>query len=110
MPFPDGQHRSLASAVLLPDGTVFMAGGVGSTNSASAIFNPVSNAWSPAAALRSIRDYHSVALLLPSAEVAMAGWNNTAIEIYSPPYLFRGPRPVIAHAPDLVHHGQTFTI
>jgi hypothetical protein len=110
MPFPDGQHRSLASAVLLPDGTVFMAGGVGSTSSPSAIFNPVSNTWSPAAALPSIRDYHSVALLLPSGEVAMAGWNNAAIEIYSPPYLFRGPRPTIAHAPDLVHHGQTFTI
>jgi hypothetical protein len=110
VPFPDGEHRSLASAVLLPDGTVFMAGGIGSTNSPSAIFNPQTNSWSPAASLPSIRDYHSVALLLPSGQVMMAGWNNTSIEIFNPPYLFRGPRPVIAHAPSLVHHGQTFNI
>ena len=32
------------------------------------------------------------------------------MEIFSPPYLFRGARPTIASAPDLVHHGQTFSI
>jgi Domain of unknown function (DUF1929)./Glyoxal oxidase N-terminus. len=108
--FPDGEHRSLCSAVLLPDGNVFVCGGIQRTNSPCTMFNPQTNSWSPMAALPSIRDYHSVALLLPSGKVMMAGWNNTAIEIYSPPYLFRGARPVISSAPALVHHGQSFVI
>jgi hypothetical protein len=109
-PFPDGERRSLASAVLLPDGTVFVCGGIQTINSPCALFNPATNTWSPMAALPSIRDYHSVAVLLPSAQVAMAGWNNTAIEIFSPPYLFRGPRPVISSAPASVQRGQSFDI
>jgi hypothetical protein len=108
--FPDGEHRSLSSAVLLPDGNVFVCGGIQRTNSPCTMFNPQTNSWSPMAALPSIRDYHSVALLLPSGKVMIAGWNNTSIEIFSPPYLFRGARPVISSAPDLVHHGQSFTI
>lgn len=110
VPFPDNQHRSLCSAVVLPDGNVFVCGGIQSTNSACTMFNPQTNSWSAMAALPSIRDYHSVALLLPSGQVMMAGWNNTAIEIYNPPYLFRGPRPTISSAPSLVHHGQSFVI
>jgi len=109
-PFPDSEHRSLCSAVVLPDGNVFVCGGIQRTNSPCTMFNPQTNTWSAMAALPSVRDYHSVALLLPSGQVAMAGWNNTAIEIYSPPYMFAGPRPVISSAPALVHHGQSFTI
>jgi hypothetical protein len=109
-PFPDGEHRSLGSAVLLPDGSVFVCGGIQRVNSPCAIFNPRTNTWSAMAALPSIRDYHSVALLLPSGQVAMAGWNNTAIEIFDPPYLHRGPRPVIAAAPSSVNCGQSFDI
>ena len=110
LPFPDNQHRSLGSAVVLPDGSVFLCGGIQSTNSPCTMFNPQTNSWSGMAALPSIRDYHSVALLLPSGQVMMAGWNNTAIEIFNPPYLFRGARPAISSAPSLVHHGQSFVI
>jgi len=110
LPFPDNAHRSLCSAVLLPDGNVFVCGGIQTTNSPTTMLGAQTNAWSAMAALPSIRDYHSVALLLPSGQVMMAGWNNTAIEIYSPPYLFRGARPVISSAPSLVHHGQRFVI
>jgi len=87
-----------------------VCGGIQRINSPCTLFNPQTNSWSAMAALPSIRDYHSVALLLPSGKVMMAGWNNTAIEIYSPPYLFRGARPVISSAPALVHHGQSFVI
>ncbi len=107
---PDGEHRSLCSAVLLPDGNVFVCGGIQRTNSPCTMVNPQTSTWSPMSELPSIRDYHSVALLLPSGKVAMAGWNNTTIEIFSPPYLFGGPRPVISAAPPLVHHGQSFVI
>jgi hypothetical protein len=109
-PFPDGERRSLASAVLLPDGSVFVCGGIQRTNSPCALFTPATNSWAAMAALPSIRDYHSVALLLPSGRVAMAGWNNTAIEIFDPPYLHRGARPTISSVPASVQHGQRFAL
>jgi hypothetical protein len=110
LPFPDGEHRSLCSAVLLPNGEVFVCGGIQRTNSPCTSFNPQTNTWSRRSALPSVRDYHSAAMLLPNGKVMMAGWNNTSIEIFSPPYLFAGPRPVISVAPSLVHHGQRFAI
>ena len=110
IPFPDGEHRSLCSAVLLPDGNVFISGGIQGTNSPCALFNPQTNTWLRAAELPSQRDYHSVSLLLPSGKVMMAGWQNSTIEIYSPPYLFHGSRPTIAFAPDMVRHGQRFSV
>jgi hypothetical protein len=108
--FPDGEHRSLCSAVLLPDGNVFLCGGIQRVNSPCAMYNPNADSWSGMAALPSIRDYHSAAILLPSGQVMVAGWQNTNIEIYSPPYLFAGARPTLTTVPALVHHGQTFTI
>jgi len=108
-PFSDGINRSLASAVLLPTGDVFVAGGTTTTNSACALYNPSAGTWSAMANLPSVRNYHSVAILLPSGKVMMAGWNNTTIEIYSPPYIF-ATRPSISSAPTLVHHGREFAI
>ena len=33
-----------------------------------------------------------------------------SIEIFSPPYLFRGPRPVITEHPEQIPHGGSFSI
>jgi len=58
--------------------------------------------------------YHSVMILLPRGKVMMSGWANDAssgtIELYSPPYLFKGARPTISSAPATVNFGQQFTI
>ncbi|MDQ2987873.1 MAG: DUF1929 domain-containing protein [Pseudomonadota bacterium] len=110
IPFPDGMHRSLCSAVLLPDGKLLLSGGIAGANSPCSIFDPRDNTWARAAELPSQRDYHSVSLLLPSGEVMMAGWNNTTIDIYCPPYLFHGPRPSIHLAPEVIRHRRGFTI
>lgn len=45
-----------------------------------------------------------------SGQIAMAGWNNTGIEIFNPPYMYRGSRPAICSAASLVHHAQSFVI
>jgi hypothetical protein len=111
VPFPDSESRRQCNAVLLPDGTVFVSGGIGHQFSPCTLFDPVDNSWSSMAELMTIRGYHSVSLLLPSGKVLVAGGdNNPRIEIFSPPYLFHGPRPVIISAPDTITHGQTFSI
>lgn len=109
-PVPDGENRSLCSGVLLPDGNLFVCGGITRVNSPCTQFNNETGAWSAMASLPSIRNYHSTVILLPSGKVMMAGWNNPKIEIFSPPYLFNGPRPVITTAPTLVHHNAEFSI
>ncbi|HET7468314.1 MAG TPA: galactose oxidase early set domain-containing protein, partial [Gemmatimonadales bacterium] len=60
----------------------------------------------------------STALLLPDGRVLHAGGgdggstpNNLNYEVYSPPYLFKGPRPGINGAtPDAVTYGQTIDV
>jgi hypothetical protein len=60
--------------------------------------------------------YHSTAVLLPDGRVLSAGedhgptQNQTSAEIYSPPYLFRGPRPTITSAPASVGYQTQFTV
>jgi Galactose oxidase-like, Early set domain/Galactose oxidase, central domain/Kelch motif len=113
-PLPDTNLRRQCNAVLLPDNTVFVAGGVSAPNSPSMLFDPVANTWSPMADLPSARMYHSVMILLPSGKVMMSGWANDApsgtIELYSPPYFFKGARPQISSAPATINFGQQFTI
>jgi hypothetical protein len=61
------------------------------------------------------RGYHSTALLLPDGRVLSAGsdsstpWQQT-LEIYSPPYLFQGARPVISSAPTSIPYSSNFTL
>ena len=59
------------------------------------------------------RLYHSVALLLPDGRIYTAGGGSddgvtdqTTAQIYSPPYLFKGPRPTISSAPSTVQYGS----
>jgi hypothetical protein len=61
------------------------------------------------------RAYHSTAVLLPDGRVFSSGSDNGATtertyEIFSPPYLFSGVRPVIQSAPTSVAYGASFTI
>jgi hypothetical protein len=72
------------------------------------------------------RLYHSVALLLPDGRVVAAGSNpfggqsvawepadpqeEMRLEVFSPPYLFKGPRPSIGAVPTEWGYGKTITV
>jgi hypothetical protein len=113
------------NAVILPDRTIFVSGGEQNSENATTaslqaeIYHPPANTWSLAAKASVPRMYHSIALLLPDGRVITAGSNPEAntvaggelrLELYHPPYLFRGPRPIIEHAPQEIHYGDTIEI
>ena len=110
------------NAVLLPDRTVFISGGNGQSEAAATavleaeIYDPATNTWTAAATAQAARMYHSIALLLPDARVLAAGSNpnrrddELRLEIYHPPYLFRGPQPFIETVPQQVIYGGNFEI
>jgi hypothetical protein len=62
------------------------------------------------------RLYHSNALLLPDGRVMTAGSNpqrtinELRIEIFWPPYLFKGDRPLITKYPKNISYAKTFEI
>jgi hypothetical protein len=106
--------RLLANSVVLPDGRVFVVGGGAAFKYTDPVFvpelfDPTAETWTLMAPHQAARMYHSTALLLPDARVLCAGQDSGSLqrygEIFSPPYLFRGPRPSIADAPTTVGHG-----
>jgi hypothetical protein len=121
------QPRRQHNATILADGTVLVTGGSsasGFNNSAgqvalSEIWNPATGLFTPVAPASSVyRGYHTTALLLPDGRVIMAGGNhdspnyieNRNAEIYSPAYLFKGPRPTVSSAPDTAALGRSFFV
>ena len=113
LPLKAGQveptSRVNPNPVALPDGTVFLSGGA-PAGEACWLFNPNTSVWSEMDEAPRERKYHSHAVLLPTGEVMSCGWQNSTIEVFKPPYLFRGARPVITTAPDHVHFGESFQI
>jgi hypothetical protein len=119
------------NAVLLPDHTVFVTGGSLKQEDQPLarlipeIYDPATDTWTPMAPSTVPRLYHSTALLLPDGRVVTAGgnpdggthvqWDHDAeeemrLEVFHPPYLFRGQRPTITSAPAQCTHGQTIQI
>ena len=115
--------RRHLNATVLPDGNVLATGGSsgpGSDNShlavqAAEMWNPATETWTSMASYvdwpPTYRGYHSTALLLPDGRVLSAGGDGRpTAEIYSPPYLFKGPRPTVTSVPSSVAYGETFVI
>ncbi|MGO9598830.1 MAG: galactose oxidase-like domain-containing protein [Isosphaeraceae bacterium] len=125
--------REYANATLLPDGTVLVTGGTSQQDDnngnalrgavyAAELWNPSTGQWSLMSSMSVPRLYHSTAILLPDARVLVAGGgepestgeaNGTThqnMQIFSPPYLFRGPQPVIGSAPASASYGQTIPV
>ncbi|MFI5838473.1 galactose oxidase-like domain-containing protein [Catenuloplanes sp. NPDC051500] len=132
-PGPDLPHPvRYLSTVLLPDDSVLTSGGSsgyrggpyrGDPRSdvlAAQIFDPRAGTFREAAAPAVGRNYHSEALLLPDGRVitlgsdplygedgTSAGTFEQRIEIYSPPYLFKGARPTITGGPETIVRGKS---
>jgi hypothetical protein len=119
------QPRRQNNATILADGTVLITGGSSKSGfndntgfiAQAELWDPETMAVTPMASASSVyRGYHSNGLLLPDGRVLVSGGNhdngfeNKNAEIYSPPYLFKGPRPTVTTAPDVVELGDTIFV
>jgi uncharacterized membrane protein YphA (DoxX/SURF4 family) len=119
MAFPRTQHN----LTILPDGNVLVTGGSRNSNvfdQNGAVFeaelwSPTTETYTTLAGNQVPRLYHSTALLLPDGRVISTGGGRFGPshldgEFYSPPYLFKGPRPTITAAPTLLDYGTNFIV
>ena len=121
---PMANPRVMPDSVLLPDGTVLVVNGSikGLADNGidpvfdAEVYDLKSDKWTKLCPMRVPRLYHSGAILLPDGRVITAGkdqrWNphefkypEYRLEIFSPPYLFAGPRPSILNAPAKFNYG-----
>jgi hypothetical protein len=113
--------RRQFNLTLLPDGKVLATGGSGGQGFDNAslpiypseMWDAATGKWTTMASISVYRGYHSTALLLPDGRVLSAGGEQTgaSAEIYSPPYLFNGPRPTITSvSSSSVKVGQTINV
>ena len=121
-------RRFMPDTVLLPDGTVLVVSGAehGSADHSHdavlepELFDPETETWSRMAEMKIKRLYHATAILLPDARVLVGGTTEQynpdvdedefRIQVFTPPYLLRGPRPVIDTTPESVSYGEAFEI
>ena len=124
-------RRRHLNATILPDGRVLVTGGTsgGGFNDlanavhAAEVWDPATGHWTTLASNAVDRVYHSVSLLLPDATV-LHGASGDANdpqkqpypprrnhEIFRPPYLFKGARPVISSLSQAtLGYAQVFTV
>ena len=114
--------RNNVNGVILPDGNVFYCTGIEgfkwspqADTLTAEMFDPDSLQWTVMDSMQYPGQYHSISLLLPDGRVLKAGGQDAGpivwqMELYSPPYLFRGPRPTIADVADEVGYGGQLAI
>ena len=121
--------RRQMNATLLPDGTVLVTGGTsgaGFNDACNSVFlaelwDPVTEQFTSVASASERRLYHSTSILLPDGRVLNGGGgqpsgencadaDHLTVQLFSPPYLFNGARPVISSAPATVSYGETFFV
>ncbi len=118
--------RSFLNLTMLPDGSVLATGGetdkdggkIANAVYAAELWSPKTETWSIMASMHTPREYHGTAVLLPDARVLVSGMgadfgnvpDEKSAEFYSPPYLFKGPRPTISQAPGQIPYAGTFFV
>jgi Domain of unknown function (DUF1929)/Bacterial Ig domain/Glyoxal oxidase N-terminus/SdrD B-like domain/Kelch motif/Prealbumin-like fold domain len=118
--------RSFFNLVTLPDDSVLAVGGETDKNGgnianavyAAELWSPQTHVWTTMSSMHTPREYHSTALLLPDGRVLVSGMgadfgnvpDEKTAEFFSPPYLFKGARPVITQAPAQIQYGTNFFV
>jgi Domain of unknown function (DUF1929)/Fibronectin type III domain/Glyoxal oxidase N-terminus len=124
---PMHNNRIYHTLTMLADGTVLAIGGASNSDQnvittgvlPTEIWNPATETWSMAAPIAAARNYHSSAMLMPNGTVLVAGGGHPnglgdpgqfSAQIYSPAYLFDGPRPTITSAPAASTYASSITV
>jgi hypothetical protein len=127
---PTGEVAAFSGA----DRDEVVAPGAGFPRRGAEIYDPVTKTWSAAASATQGRTYHNAAMLLPDGRVLVGGHapippgygpvnpagnenlgtsnprHDQTFEVFSPPYLFRGPRPVIRQVDSSLAYGRKVTV
>ena len=122
--------RSRAKMVLLPNRKIMVAGGFKEDQAHPAPVNqwgqlyltdeydPVTDSWRRLDSLNYAREYHATTILVPDGRVITVGGEGqpgneppaSVIEAFSPPYLFRGVRPVINFVTGPFEQGSSLSV
>ena len=113
-------RRAHMNVVQVPDGSAYGIGGNGiklfeEPRTQTMFYSPATDTWTNLLVQPIRRAYHSTAILLPDGRIMSAGDDGPGggrqlIDFYSPPYLFKGPRPVITAAPAQIGHNSAFSV
>jgi hypothetical protein len=121
MSYPRAHH----GMTILADGKVLVTGGgtqrdgyyVENAVYHPELWDPATKTWAVMAPASRPRLYHSIAMLLPDGRVLSSGGGRDGpgvdqlnAAIFSPPYLFKGARPAIQSAPDVVAYSSSFEL
>jgi len=112
--------RDRVNSVLLPDGRVMVAGGIGVLPDGGPveIFDPEdpTAGFEMGPNMKHARGYHSAAILLPDGSIVMGGdkaggmeGGGVPNERYRPSYFFK-PRPTITASPPNISYGTGFSV
>lgn len=135
---PMANRRRQHNLTILADGSLLATGGQSVTGDGlislgNAVYSaeryvPSTNTWTTLASAAVVRQYHSIAMLLPDGRVLTggggicgscqaAGYLRKDTEVFTPPYLFAkdgsgalAPRPVISAAPSQITIDQPFQV
>ncbi len=124
--------RRHLNATILPDGQVLVTGGTSSAGfnnlagavHAAEVWDPRTGRWTELAGNSIDRAYHAVSLLLPNGTVLHGASGDASVpgspelyprqanhELFRPPYLFKGNRPVITSlSKTSVVYGESFLV
>ncbi len=116
--------RSFHNVTMLPTGEALVIGGSNVVNDYSStgtktaeVWSPDTNSWRSVANPAALRMYHSISMLLPDGRVLSSGGGRLApapdqlnMQMYSPDYLFKGPRPTITSLPGQIEYAGTMDL